>query len=235
MARMSVGGWLAAGLAFALLIGLGVWQLERLAWKEAAIARIAARAQAAPQPLPPRDQWAALLAQDYDYRRVSLHGRFLPVRPARVFRASAPGGPPGEGPGYVLIAPFETAQGPVLVNRGFVPLARIEAAASPPQGERELVGLMRPPEPRNAFTPADRPDKDVWYTRDGPAIAAFMGLIDAAPFTVDLERAPGIDAPRGGVTEMAIPNNHLSYALTWFGLAGALAVVFALFARRRRM
>ncbi len=233
MRRPPLKATLAAALAFALLVGLGVWQLERLAWKETVIARIAARAKAAPQALPPRAQWAALRPEDYDYRRVVARGRFVPDRQVRVFRASAPGGVSGEGPGYVYLAPFETADGVVVVNRGFAPLARADAIAPPPSRETEISGLMRPPEPRNAFTPADTPDKGLWYTRDGPAIAAALGFPQAAPFTIDADPAPGVALPRGGATEMSIPNNHLSYAFTWFGLAGALAVVFALWARRR--
>lgn len=233
MRRVPLTAALVAALAFAFLVGLGVWQLQRLAWKEAIVARIAARAKAAPQPLPPRAEWAALRPDDYDYRRVRVSGRFVQGKVARVFRPSAPGGASGEGPGYVFLAPFETAEGVVVVNRGFAPLARADDIAAPPAGETEVEGLMRPPEPRNAFTPPDAPGKGVWYTRDGPAIAAALGFRQAAPFTIDADPVPGVALPRGGATEMSFPNNHLSYALTWFGLAAALAAVFVLRLRRR--
>lgn len=233
MRKVPLAAALVTALAFAFLVGLGVWQLQRLAWKEAIIARIAARANAAPQPPPPRAEWAALRPDDYDYRRVRVSGRFVQGKVARVFRPSAPGGTSGEGPGYVFLAPFETKDGIVVVNRGFAPLARADDVAAPPAGETQVEGLMRPPEPRNAFTPPDTPEKGLWYTRDGPAIAAALGFAQAAPFTIDADRVPGVALPRGGATEISFPNNHLSYALTWFGLAATLLVVFGLWVRRR--
>ena len=93
---------------------------------------------------------------------------------------------------------------------------------------------MRQPEPRNIFTPADDPAKDQFFTRDPQLIAAHLGLADAAPFTVDADATPNPGGwPRGGATELAIPNNHFSYALTWFGLALGLFGVFLSYAWRR--
>ena len=124
--------------------------------------------------------------------------------------------------------------GVVLVNRGFAPLAwkdRPDMRAAPPQGEVEIFGLMRPPEERNAFTPADEPAKGLWYTRDPAAMAAALKLDHPAPFGIDLDADPRASGwPRGGATELNIPNNHLSYAWTWFGLAATLAGVFGVWA-----
>jgi surfeit locus 1 family protein len=93
---------------------------------------------------------------------------------------------------------------------------------------------MREPEPRNLFTPADRPDQDQWFTRDPAAIAAHFGLSRAAPFSVDADYSGDPKSlPRGGTTVIAFPNNHLGYALTWFGLAAALAGVFGAWALQR--
>ena len=235
MRRLLLPG-LATLAVMAVLVGLGVWQLQRLAWKEGLVARIAARARAAPEPLPPLPQWAGLA--DYDYRHVVARGAFEHEREALVFRASGNGRTGVGGPGYLVLTPLRLADGSrVIVNRGFVPLARKDPAsrsAGQPAGEVEVSGLMRPPEPRNAFTPADRPDTGEWYTRDPAAIAAHL-RIAAAPFTIDADAAPAPPGglPQGGATVLAIPNDHLSYALTWFGLALALAGVFAAFARGR--
>lgn len=226
-----------AALACAALVALGLWQMQRLGWKENLIAQIAARARAAPVALPPEADWPRLAPDDYDYRHVRLSGVFDHAGQALVFRGSADGKAGAEGPGHLVLTPLRLADGAVvIVNRGFVPLALRDAArrAAGPRGMVELTGLMRPPEPRNAFTPADAPAKGEWFTRDPAAMAAHFGLARVAPFTVDADAGPpGAPPPNGGATVLAIPNNHLSYALTWFGLAATLAAVFAVYARRR--
>ena len=220
---------LMALAGIAVLVSLGVWQLQRLAWKEALIARVETRAKAPPSPLPPESIWAAL-RPDYEYRHVTLRGRF-DGREALVFRGSGPEA--GEGPGYLLLAPLLLPDGSaVIINRGFVPSASKDPAShAPPSGEVTVTGLMREPEPRNLFTPADQPEKNLWFTRDPGAIAAHFGLSRAAPFSVDADYSGDPKAlPRGGTTVIAFPNSHLGYALTWFGLALALAGVFAAWA-----
>jgi surfeit locus 1 family protein len=224
---------LVALAGIAVLISLGVWQLHRLAWKEALIARIEARSKAPPAPLPPAREWATLRPADYEYRHIVLSGRFE-GRQALVFRGS--GAEAGEGPGYLLLAPLILTDGSaVVVNRGFVPGGPKEAAAHvPPPAEVTITGLMRAPEPRNLFTPADQPDRDLWFTQDPGAIAVYYGLSRAARFTVDADYSGDPKAlPRGGTTVIAFPNNHLGYALTWFGLAAALAGVFGAWAWSR--
>ena len=224
---------LLALAGMAVLVSLGIWQLHRLAWKEALIAQIEARAHASPVPLPPERDWRDLKPQDYEYRHVALTGRF-DDRAAPVFRGSDPDG--GEGPGYLVLTPLILPDGSaVIVNRGFVPDAAKGAASySPPAGEVTVTGLMREPEPRNLFTPADQPGKNLWFTRDPGAIAAQLGLSRAAPFSVDADFSGDPRAlPRGGTTVIAFPNNHLGYALTWFGLAVALAGVFGAWAWTR--
>jgi surfeit locus 1 family protein len=206
--------------------------MHRLAWKQALIARIEARVHAPATALPPPSEWEALKPDDYEYRHVSLRGRF-DSREALVFRGSGPDA--GEGPGYLVLAPLILADGTaVIVNRGFVPGSPQEAAThAPPRGEVAVTGLMREPEARNLFTPADQPEKNLWFTRDPGAIAAHFGLRRAAPFSVDADFSGDPKAlPRGGTTVIAFPNNHIGYALTWFGLALALAGVFGAWARR---
>ena len=230
---------LFALIVFAILVSLGIWQVERLQWKEALIARIEARIHAQPAPLPAPSTWTDMKPLDYDYAHTRVTGRLDPTREALIFRGSGKVGEGSSQPGYWIMAPLLLADGSsLLVNRGFVPLANKEAFSRPdPQRGQEvtLTGLLRAPEERKLFTPADTAAKGEWYTRDPLAIAAALGLPNPAPFSLDEdahEAAPG--QPAGGATVFDIPNNHLSYAGTWFGLAGTLLGVFAYFMWRRR-
>jgi surfeit locus 1 family protein len=224
---------LAAG---AILLSLGFWQLQRLAWKEGLIAAIAARADASPSSLPPQSQWAKLIPDDYDYRHVEADGQFDYDKEVLVFRGA---GPHGLGPGYLVMTPLRLAGGAyVIVNRGYVPQERkepSERSASRIEGKAHITGLMRPPESRNVFTPADDPDKGSYFTRDPGLIATYFGLSPTAPFSIDADdlHVPG-GWPLGGTTVRELPNNHLGYAISWFGLAAALVGVFIAFVLHRR-
>lgn len=234
----SLRGLAGAGLAFllalAILIGLGVWQLRRLAWKTELLGQIAERTTAPPQPLPPSASWSSLNASDYAYRHVALSGTFLHDDEAHVFRPLSPevARGPYTGLGDLVLTPLRLADGSiVIVNRGFVPEAKVPPTTRPAgqvAGTVKVTGLMREPESRNLFTPADDPRGGTWFTRDPAAIAAWFHLERVAPFTVDADApaSPG-NLPQGGETVLDIPNNHLSYALTWFGLAGGMCLVFA--------
>lgn len=217
----------------AFLASLGVWQLQRLAWKEQLIAEIAARAKAPPQPLPPQGQWAQLRPDDYEYRHVEFDGAFQNNDEALVFR---PAGGLAREPGYLVLTPLKLNSGAfVIVNRGFVPVElKDPAARGEIEGRTHVTGLMRQPKSRNFFTPTDDPASGQYFTRDPALIAAHFGLAPAAPFSVDADAGSAAGWPRGGASELTFPNNHLAYALTWFGLALALAVVFAVFAMQRR-
>lgn len=217
----------------ALLVSLGLWQTRRLHEKETLIERIETRAKAAPQDLPPRAQWPALTPEDYEFRRAIARGRYLAGRSA-LFFAHPPEGV-GPEPGFVVATPFELAEGGVLlVERGFVPVSKSsdQVLLAPPEGETIVSGILRAPQSRNAFTPKDDPARGVFYTRDPAAIAAWSGLENLAPFTLALDATAGpAHWPRPMPAAPQITNNHLSYALTWFGLAGAIVVIFALYAR----
>lgn len=227
----------AASLAFALLVGLGVWQMRRLGEKEALIARVEARVHLAPKPIPSPGEWATLAPADYEFTPVAAKGRYLPGRDALIFMKPPEGF--GLEPGYMVVTPFALSTGgQVLIERGFVPASRADDAAgrAPPEGETTIAGLMHGPQRRNFFTPADKPEGLIWFTRDPAAIAARLALSTAAPFTVALEAPASAGAngfPRLVAARPELANNHLSYALTWFSLAVALVVIFALFARAR--
>ena len=234
--RRLIAPAVATAVCAALLIGLGVWQLHRLAWKEALIAAVETRARAAPVDAPPESDWPRLDPANYEYRRVRLAGVFDGSRQVTVFRAlSEPHGRYG-GPGYLVMTPLKLAGGAtVLIDRGFVPEAQKAAAGDGlGGGEMTVVGLMRASETRNLFTPSDDPASGQWFTRDVGAIARAEGLIRVAPFFIDADAGPNPTAlPEGGETIVTFPNNHLSYALTWFGVAAALVGVFGAFAASR--
>jgi surfeit locus 1 family protein len=225
-------------VALAVLISLGLWQLERRAWKAELIGRIEARAYGAPAAIPPASEWSAWSAPAQEYRRVRVTGRFLYDRKAPVHGLLS--GPQRGQPiqGYYLLAPLELRDGShVVVNRGFVPTELREPSRRPdsePAGEVTLTGLMRAPERRGWFVPENDPARNVWFTRDPDGIARAKGLALVAPFIIDADAGPVPGGwPRGGQTRLSIPNDHLHYALTWFGLALTLAGVFGAFAWRR--
>lgn len=229
------GRWLAAlcvGLAV-LFGGLGVWQVQRLQWKLDLIAQTNARAHAAPVAAPaPEDRAAGARA----YQAVRVRGVFAHDREVLVQAVTA------IGPGYWVVTPFRADRGfTVLVNRGFVPQ---DAAAtrrwSRPGGEQDVRGLLRLTEPRGGFLRANDPAADRWRSRDVAAITRAKGVAGpVAPYFIDAGRGAGGDGPRhgprdwprGGLTQIRFSNNHLVYALTWFGLA-ALAL-FGLWRVRR--
>lgn len=219
-------------LAFAGFVALGVWQLQRMAWKHDLVERVDARLHAEPVPVPRREAWAAITDEGDSYRRVRLSGHYLPTRDTRTQAVTALGG------GWWSLAPFRTVDGDiVLVNRGFVPSG--EDAAPPPTGQGDIVGLLRTTEPGGGFLRKNRPAEDRWYSRDVEAIARARGLPaeDVAPFFVDAARdAADAGWPRGGMTVVAFRDHHLSYALTWFGMALLTAVAgICLFVLERRL
>lgn len=232
-----VPGLFAAG-GIAVLAGLGFWQLERRDWKEALIARIEARTRLPAVGLPPATQWSESFAETWEYRAVTVRGRLDTARAVLVHTSlPEPRGGPHRGPGYFVLSPLAVAGGgTVIVNRGFVPetLVRDEARWHGAPGEVTATGLLRRAEDRNMFTPADDAARKLLFVRDHAAAARLLGVADAAPFSLDLTspKSP-TGLPQGGETRVALPNKHLGYALTWFGLAAALAGVFALFAWRR--
>ncbi|WP_058835255.1 SURF1 family protein [Luteimonas abyssi] len=204
----------ALAAAFVGFVALGIWQVQRLAWKQDLIERVDARIHAAPEAPPPRSAWAAL-DEDDAYRRVHLRGEYLPVDEARTQAVTEIDG------GWWLLAPLRTEDGDiVLVNRGFVPLG--EDAAPPPAGPVEVTGLLRITEPGGGFLRSNDPAEDRWHSRDVAAIGQARGLDAAAlaPYFVDAERDPAMRGwPRGGMTVVRFRDHHLQYALTWFAMA----------------
>lgn len=215
-----LAGLALAGAGFG---ALGIWQLHRLQWKEALIARVDVRVHAAPVAAPGPSEWQEIGTETHEYRRVVLHGHFLPDHDTRVQAVTA------LGAGFWIISPFATADGAiVLVNRGFV---RADWPGDSLPARNRIVGLLRLSEPGGAFLHRNDPAHGRWYSRDVAAIAAAQKLAGVAPFFVDEEAGvPSVAAdatlgpaagawPRAGLTVVRFRNNHLGYALTWFALA----------------
>ncbi len=218
-------------VCMAILIGLGIWQLDRKIWKENLVATVTTRIARPPQDLPPRANWPRLMPAGNEYSRVAFPAEFLEGQEAFVYTAGSSLRPDVEGQGFWVFSPARLAGGSiVMVNRGFVPTDRKDVAtraAGAPRGSVDIVGYMRWPEARGLFTPADDVKSNVWYVRDPKAMAEAHKWSVAAPFYIDQEAPlPPGGLPKPGRIEVKLPNNHLQYALTWFGLALALAGVY---------
>jgi surfeit locus 1 family protein len=212
--------------ALVLLVGLGVWQIKRLHWKEALLARIAAAEDAPPEPL------EVVLRRipdgvDADYNRVQVDCPAVEQTPfLKLYSVT------DAGAGYRIITACRIVGAPyasILIDRGFIAqdLAPALAAAKGALLDQPVVGLLRKGDPPTFVTPPNQPGQGLWYWRDIPAMAKALGAPDAAPTFLMLQQPQ----PKGpGPTPMAvptdIPNNHLQYALTWFGLAAGLAGVY---------
>ncbi|KTQ97806.1 hypothetical protein NS226_04000 [Aureimonas ureilytica] len=206
----------------ALLVGLGVWQVERRTWKLDLIAKVEARVHAPASDAPPKAQWAEVDAGSDEYRHVSLTGTFLNDKETLVQALTDLGG------GFWVLTPLQAADGSItLVNRGFVPQEKRDASTRPAgqiTGEGTVEGLLRMSEPGGGLLRANDPATDRWYSRDVAAIAARRGLANVAPYFVDADATPNPGGyPVGGLTVVRFNNNHLVYALTWFSLAIMLA------------
>jgi surfeit locus 1 family protein len=220
------------------LAALGTWQLERKAWKEGLIADLEAKLSAQPVALPPRAQWPQLSAAEDEFRRVKFPAEFVDQE-ALVYSPGSSLRPDVSGPGYWVLSPARLADGSlVIVNRGFVPEGKQDPATRPqgqPHGVVEVVGATRWPEPRGLFTPNDAPGKNLWFVRDPAAIAAAKGWHDIAPFYIDQEAPPAPGGlPKVGPLKPSLPNNHLQYAVTWYGLALVTLISGILFVCARR-
>jgi surfeit locus 1 family protein len=235
--RPLLGAGLATLAALAILVFLGAWQLERRAWKQDLVARIEARAHGEPDAIVPEPRWPEWRAQNDEFRAVRLTGTALHDKEVLVhgLMSGQPGSPLQ---GFYVFTPVRLASGAiVMLNRGFVPGELRDPAMRRDMQASDAVsvtGLMRAPEARGWFMPENRPELDQWFTRDIAAMAQARGLERVAPFWVDTLPAPTATAwPRPGQTRLSIPNNHLQYALTWFGLALTLLGVFGAWAWKR--
>ena len=233
--RSWVGLLIPALIAFVALIGLGTWQIQRKAWKEGLIASLDAQLAAPPIALPAPATWTGLDRAKDEYRRVTFTATFDNANEALVFAAPSTFRPDVDGPGYWVFTPAHLADGKiVIVNRGFVPDGRQDPKTRPGgqlAGPVAIVGSMRWPGERHWFTPNDEPAKNLWFTADPQSMAATKGLSGVAPFYVEEEGpVPPGGLPKPGKLMVTLPDNHLQYALTWYGLALVLVIMFVVWA-----
>lgn len=210
---------LAALPVLAVLLGLGHWQMQRLAWKEAMLARLAAAGAAPPAPL---------TASAEPYTRILVRGRFDHGREALLGATVRDG-----RMGATLVTPLlRDGAPPLLVLRGWVPLEGREALARP-EGEVAVTGYIRPAETAEWVAAKDNVPARHFYTFAPAAIAAGLGLPPPLPFGLVALGAPGPGLPQPATTLPQPDNPHLGYALTWYGLALTLVGVVAVFTWRR--
>lgn len=207
-------------LAIGLLVGLGVWQVQRLQWKTALIERVEAGLTAPPSAAPGPGDWPALTFDTAEYRRVEVSGKYLQGEDILVKAVTA------RGSGFWVMSPFQSSDGwRLFINRGFVPDDAQSADNRPrPQGELTVTGLLRLTQPDGAFLRDNDPAGNRWFSRDTIAMAEVLELGEVAPYFLDADQS-GEGLPVGGLTVVTFPNNHLGYAFTWFGLAAVFAVL----------
>ena len=213
-----------AALLTALLIGLGVWQLHRLRWKLAILAEI--RAAEARPGIPLSDHPGP-------YAKVSVAGVLRPDL-AALYGDQVETTAQGFEEGGQLIVPLERgAAPPVLVDLGWVPMSD-RLPKSLPHGATTLAGYLRPPDHPGLLSAADDVAGRRFYTLDPARIGAALGLPRVALFTLIVlgRQEPGV-YPMPAEHLPHPPNNHLEYALTWFGLAAVVVFEFGFWARQR--
>jgi cytochrome oxidase assembly protein ShyY1 len=231
----------------AAFAGLGLWQLQRRVEKHALIAALDERLAAAPQALPEPAQWSALTPAHDEFRRVSFVATYAKLPDAMVYSSGSSVRNDISGPGTWAFLPARLADGAtVVVNAGFVQ----NTMQDRPQQDRavgrlltdtpvKLTGYLRFPEAGGALTPAENTAKRLWFTRDHLAMARALGWSEAgrpvAPFYIDLEQpVPESGIPKPGPLEVHLKDDHMQYAITWFALAGAVVIAFAVWWRGQR-
>ena len=238
--RRNVAGFGAFTLLMvALFVGLGVWQLQRRIEKHALIAALTERLAVPPQALPPPSQWNALKPASDEFRRVRFTATYAQLADAMVYSSGSAVRGDISGPGTWAFLPARLSDGEtVAVNAGFVPNTMqdrdVEDRAVARLITNEpvmLTGYIRFPEAAGALTPAENIAKRLWFTRDQLAMARTLGWGEGgkqvAPFYLDLEQpVPASGVPKPGPLEVHLKDDHMQYAITWFGLAIAVVMAF---------
>lgn len=234
MKRFPLGLTLTVAIAFAILVGLGVWQLERLKWKEHLLAQVHAAQTAPAEPLA-RVLGEATAGKDVSYRKVVAVCPGLSTAPYAELYALMDG---EMGSRLISVCRLEgQPYGSILVDRGFL-AATISARPPEQPGDERPIGVrgvLRAPEHRGAVTAKDDPAHRRFFAREIGPMAAALGAANPAPYFLMAETStnPEWQALKPAPLPVDIPNRHLEYALTWFGLAGVLLAVYAAMLRGR--
>ncbi|WP_169567785.1 SURF1 family protein [Sneathiella limimaris] len=213
-----------------ILLGLSLWQINRYSWKVDLLDNLEQQLAEQPQQLPS----VVDDIEEWNYRRVFLTGEFLHDKEIHLFAHAEKG-----LKGFQIITPFKRSDADtiVLVNRGWVPEYKKEAddrAEGNITGEIRISGIVRKPwEKSYSFLPESNAESNVWLYGELDAMAAHLNLT-VEPVFVELDKmdVPG-GFPKGGQTRITVPNNHVEYAITWFGLAVAMLVIYGLYGMRK--
>ena len=215
--------------AFITLIGLGVWQVDRLQRKLNLIAQVQSRMAepAIPVPADIPDPYAL------KFRQVEARGHFLHDREIHLLAHTLKG-----RVGYQIITPLQEESGRyILVNRGWVPdTNRDPATRAEGQVEGEVIvrGLARPGWTQGNFVPDNAPAANFWFWGDLDGMAKAANISPYAPIFLEVDNSPNPGGlPIGGQTRITFVNDHLQYAFTWFALSVVLLVIYALFHRAK--
>ena len=246
--RRGVAGFGIFSLAMvALCVGLGVWQLQRRVDKHALIAALTERLAAPPGALSQASQWSALTPERDEFRRVVFSATYQPRPDAMVYSSGSAVRDDVTGPGTWAFMPATLPTGEIVViNTGFVQNTMQDRAQQDRAVTRlitgapvTLSGYLRFPESAGSLTPPENPAKRLWFTRDHLAMARTLGWGEGgrpvAPFYIDLEApVPESGIPKPGPLTVHLKDDHLQYAITWFGLAGAMVIAFGAWLRAQR-
>jgi cytochrome oxidase assembly protein ShyY1 len=224
-------------LMVALFAGLGLWQLQRRVEKHALVAALTERLAGAPGSLPSPAQWSALTPETDEFRRVRFAATYQPLPDAMVYSSGSAVREDVSGPGTWAFLPAVLLTGEtVVINAGFVQNTMQDRDQQDRAVARlitnepvMLTGYIRFPGAAGALTPSENPAKRLWFTRDHLAMARTLGwgVQMIAPFYIDLEQpVPASGIPKPGPLEVHLKDDHLQYAITWFGLAGAVVIAF---------
>lgn len=241
--RGVVGLGLIALVMVAVLTSLGVWQLQRRVEKHALIAALNERLGKPPVALPLPSQWSSMNPARDEFRRVTFNATFAGQLDAMVYSSGSAVRKDVSGPGTWAFIPAKLASGEILlVNAGFVAntlqdRAQQDRAVKPltTGNTVAMTGYLRFPERPGTFAPAPNVEKRLWFTRDVPQMAQALGWGNVAPFYIDLESpAPANGIPKPGPLDVHLKDDHLQYAITWFGLALTVLGGFAAWVIQRR-
>ncbi|HEY9012285.1 MAG TPA: SURF1 family protein [Devosia sp.] len=244
-------GFIVLMLALTAVFGwLGTWQLQRLGEKEALIAAVEQRVHADTVPLPAAAEWqnpdtylvdpatGAKMLFGLTFRTVSVAGTYIPGATVLVFTSLSDAKGSRSGPGYWVMTPLALdGGGTVFINRGFVPQADSAAyRGTTPPGPQQLTGVVRSPEAAGSFTPEPDVGNGIDWVRDPARLAALAGDLPqpVLPITIDLPAGPPGSLPQGGETVVEFPNNHLGYAITWYGFAILTPILLVFWLVRQR-
>jgi len=226
-----------------VLTSLGIWQLHRRDEKHALIAALTERLAASPVALTPSSEWSAFNPSHDEFRRVTLMGTFDAKPDAMVYSSGSAVREDVSGPGTWAFMPAQLSDGSVVViNAGFVQNTMQDRAQQDRAVARlisgaalKLTGYIRFPEHPGWFTPDEDKIKRLWFLRDHVAMAQALGWGTVAPFYIDLESpVPASGVPKPGPLAVNLKDDHMQYAITWFGLALVVLAAFGFWVASQR-